>query len=202
MESASAKEKVLKTIREALIAKDEELLPEKYELKIDREKTKIDFPDLVFAEKFQKNGGEFILCQNGKELVEKITHFFHDKKLSSIFCNNSDLGEVLKACNVSSFDKTLISSPYDYFVMPVDAMVAETGAIVISTSSTNLENIQNHFNHIVLIALSTQAKRTEKEALSTILKNNTNSYPAQTIILRNTHFNKNLKITLFLRYVA
>ncbi len=202
MESTSIKEQILKSIRESLIQKDEDNISEKYEVFTETKPLSDEYPDVLFAAKFSENGGAFHLCGNSKELVSKISNFFHDKKLNTVFCNNEDLGELLQVYGLGVFDKTLLSLPYDYMVMPLDYLIAENGAIVISTKSTKIENIFEKTKHLVLIALTSQVKQTTKEALKLLIKNNTNTFPSQTLILPDPSFQKNLKITLFLRYVS
>ncbi len=202
MEPTSVKEQILKSIRESLIEKDEEIISDKFEITPETKPNPNEFPDLAFAEKFLQNEGVFHLCTNGKELVEKISAFFHDKKLNSIFCNHSDLGELLQVCGLSVFDKTITTTPYDFMVMPVDFLIAENGGIILSTKTTNLENILEKTRHLVLIALSNQVKNTHTEALRILAKSNKNVYPAQTLALTDPRLQGRIAITLFLRYVA
>lgn len=202
MESTSIKEQILKSIRESLIHKDEDAIPEKYEIFAEQKSPSEEFPDVVFATKYSENGGNFHLCGNSRELVAKITEFFFDKKLNTVFCNNEDLGELLQVCGLSVYDKTLLNVPYDYMVMPLDYLIAENGAIIISTKTTKIENIFDKTKHLIVIALTSQVKQTSKEALKLLLKNNTNTFPSQTLILPDPSFQQKLKITLFLRYVS
>jgi hypothetical protein len=202
MESTSVKEQILKSIRESLIEKDEEVISDKFEIVAEVKPNPDEFPDLAFAQKFSDKGGDFHLCTNGKELVDKISTFFHEKKLNTIFCNNSDLGELLEVCGVTAFDRTIITSPYDYMVMPVDFLISETGGLIITSKTSALENILEKTRHLILIALSSQVKNNNIEALKLIAKNNKNVYPAQTLVLPDPSLQGRLKITLFLRYVA
>jgi hypothetical protein len=202
METTSVKEQILKSIRESLIEKDEETFSDKFEITPEEKPNPDEFPDLAFAQKFSEKGGNFHLCTNGKELVEKISSFFHEKKLNTIFCNNNDLGELLEVCGVTAYDKTITTSPYDFMIMPVDFLISETGGVIISSKTSSLENILEKTRHLVLIALSNQVKNNNIEALKLLAKNNKNVYPAQTLILPNPSLQGRLKITLFLRYVA
>lgn len=202
MEQTSVKEQILKSIRESLLEKDEEIVSDKFEITPEKKQNPDEFPDLAFAEKFSQNGGIFHLCANGKELVEKISTFFYDKKLNSVFCNNEDLGELLEVCGLSVFDNKLTTTSYDYMVMPVDFLISENGGIILSSKTTNLENLLKKTRHLVLIALSDQVKNSNTEALRMLAKNNKNVYPAQTLILPNPGLQGRITITLFLRYVA
>lgn len=202
METTSVKEQILKSVRESLIHKDDEAIPEKYEVFAENKPQSDEYPDVLFASKFIENGGVFHLCGNSKELVTKITEFFHDKKLNTVFCNNDDLGELLQVCGLSVFDKTLLNVPYDYMVMPIDFLIAENGGIILSTKSSKIENIFNKTKHLILIALTSQVKQTSKDALKSLLKNNTNTFPSQTMVLPDPSFQKKINITLFLRYVS
>ena len=202
MESTSVKEQILKSIRESLIHKDEDLIPDKFEV-YQEIKPEVDgFLDVAFATKFVENGGNFHLCGNSKELVTNITDFFHDKKLNTIFCNDDNLGELLQYCGLSVFDKTLLSVPYDYMVFPVDYLIAENGAVILSSKTTKVENVFEKTKHLILIALTSQVKLMSKEALKLILKSNTNIFPAQTFILPDPSLQKKINTTLFLRYVS
>lgn len=202
MEQTSVKEQILKSIRESLLEKDEEILSDKIEIKPELKENPDEFPDLAFAEKFTENGGVFHLCANGKELVEKVSTFFHDKKLNSVFCNNADLGELLNVCGLSVFDNTLTTSVYDYMIMPVDFLISKNGGVILSSKTTNLENLLEKTRHLVLIALSNQVENSNTEALKLLAKSNKNVYPAQTLILPNPSLQGRITITLFLRYVA
>lgn len=202
MESTSVKEQILKSIRESLIHKDEDLIPDKFEV-YQESKSEIDgFLDVAFATKFVENGNNFHLCGNSKELVSSITEFFHDKKLNTIFCNDDNLGELLQYCGLSVFDKSLLSVPYDYMILPVDYLIAENGAVVLSSKTTKIETVFEKTKHLVLVALTSQVKRSSKEVLKILLKSNTNTFPPQTLVLPDPSLQKKLNITLFLRYVS
>lgn len=202
MEPTSVKEQILKSIRESLLEKDEEIISDRFEITPEKKQNSDEFPDLAFAEKFSQKGGIFHLCANGKELVEKITAFFYDKKLNTVFCNNANLGELLEACGLNVFDNKLTTNSYDYMVMPVDFLISENGGIILSSKTTNLENILEKTRHLVLIALSNQVKNSNTEALRLLAKGNKNVYPAQTLILPHPRLQGRITITLFLRYVA
>ncbi len=137
MDATSVKEKIFKAVREALIEKDKELIVESDVVEsVDHT---VDL-SVTFAEKFVAKGGGFLYCERSKDLLVGVVDFFKNTDLSDILCLDDDLSEVLDACNIKHKRSISKDDKIDYVVMPVDALVANNGAIVISFSNP-IENI-------------------------------------------------------------
>ena len=95
MEESTSKEKILKSVREALITKTDQ----PYQ-KLDYEKPVFsqlkDSPDINFAQELKKAGGNFIYCENEKEVTDGISFLLRNKKWDSILALENQMIELLK----------------------------------------------------------------------------------------------------------
>lgn len=139
MDATSVKEKILKAVREALIEKDDELFHETETIL--SPEVKVD-DTIAFAEKFIEKGGNFLFCEKSKDLLQGVVDLFKNNDLANVFCHNSDLVEVLNACEVKHFSSATRDQQIDYVVTQADALIANSGAIVL--------NFENDVEHIVL----------------------------------------------------
>ena len=92
MEESTSKEKILKSVREALITKTDQPYP-----KLDYEKPVFsqleDSPDINFAKELKKTGGNFIYCENEKKQRHFAFSFNHIANIPSFLsCFNWDKG--------------------------------------------------------------------------------------------------------------
>jgi L-lactate dehydrogenase complex protein LldG len=135
MKVSSAKENILKRIRQAL-----------------SESTPIPFPhsegnasvfqpsrqdlEIEFAEQFAKLQGKFVFCVDHNELVSQLNALIATQGWTRIHCREQRLMEVLKAhAFASSFSPELAEC--DAAVTGCEALVARTGSIILTSANAS-----------------------------------------------------------------
>lgn len=148
--SANAKERMLKSVREALI----ERAPTPFrELDLD---TSVyhDFKsglDIEFAENFIRNGGKFVYCESIQEAIDSIRFFTQRENWDKIYCAEETLQRVLIHAGLPFTD-----NPEELIVRKIgmttcDFLIARTGSIMFSSQSASGRRILNVLDtHIVV----------------------------------------------------
>lgn len=139
MDETSVKEKIFKAVREALIEKDMDIIVESDTVEIVEGASEAS---ISFADKFVSKGGGFLFCECSKDLLDGVVALFKNCDLTDILCLNDDLSEVLAACNIKHVRTVTKDQKIDFVVMQADALIANSGAEVVS--------FNNEFENIVL----------------------------------------------------
>jgi len=136
MNSASAKEKMLKSVRDALV----ERAPAPFR-ELDLETSVYhEFKgalDIEFAENFIRNGGKFVYCEGIQEAVDSIRFFTQQENWDKIYCVEETLQRILTHAGLPFTD-----NPNELILRKVgmrtcDFLIARTGSIVFSSQSAS-----------------------------------------------------------------
>jgi len=132
MKVSSAKENILKKIRQAL-----------------SESTPIPFPqsegnasvfhpshqdlEVEFAEQFAKLQGKFVFCVDHAELVTRLNALITTQGLKNVYCREEKLRETLKTHDFDGFSDAALGD-CDAAVTTCEGLVARTGSIILSSA--------------------------------------------------------------------
>lgn len=94
-----------------------------------------DALEILFAQSFQKNGGNFIFCESQQELIDNLKLLAQQRKWKNIYCWNQDLQQIFANHNFPfrSKKRGLIHS--DVGISTCEALIARTGSILLSSNS-------------------------------------------------------------------
>jgi L-lactate dehydrogenase complex protein LldG len=125
-----------------------------------------DSLDIVFAETFQKNGGKFVFCASTKELIHNLQLLSQQKKWSNVYCWETELQELFDQQNFSYQAKQddLIHS--DASITTCDALIARTGAVLLSSNTASGRSLSIVPPVHIVIATSNQVIYNIKEVLN------------------------------------
>ncbi|NWJ49728.1 MAG: LUD domain-containing protein [Bacteroidetes bacterium] len=197
MEESTSKEKMLKSIRNALIHKSEPPVvvgnPEK----------KIYVPitetlDIAFAEEFTKVNGNFVYCEDIPTLIDNLKAIFLENNWSAVFTADPQLEKVLKAAEIPCS-----TSPNDFLKTKVgvtfcESLVARVGAIVISSKQTAGRKLNIYPETHVVVAMASQIVPDIQVALKVLREKYANQYPSLVSIITGPSVSfgiENLKVT-------
>ena len=202
MDATSVKEKILKAVREALIEKDDDLFHEIEPLPASA--VPVDGA-VTFAEKFITKGGSFLFCEKSKDLIQGVIELFKDNDLANVFCCNHDLSEVLDACGIRHFTEVTKDQQIDYVVTQADALIADTGAIVLSFDN-NIEYLVFSSGAILVVfATTSQVANCYAEVPKLISPHHRDDMSGYTHLIEQPATNNKLEFPrqtyVFLRYV-
>jgi len=176
MDESTNREKVLKKVRSALIAKTPNPYPN-----LDMDKGVYNSmsysPEVQFAENFTQQGGQFVLCNGRVELMETILGVCDANDFTEVVCVDRNLSaffdefEFPHQSVFSEDDDTDIQA----VIIPCECLVVRNGLIVLSE-----DNIyQKVTQHLVIIAHTQQLIPDMTEALAYVRYQNDSNVPSE-----------------------
>ena len=122
--------------------------------------------DVLFAQNFQQNGGKFVFCGSQKELIKNLQLLTQQKKWSKVYCWETELQQLFDQHNFSyqAKQKALIHS--DASITTCDALVARTGAVLLSSNTAAGRSLSIVPPVHIVIATSNQVIYNMKEVLN------------------------------------
>lgn len=197
MEESTSKEKMLKSIRNALIHKsDPPVTTGNPDRKFYAPMT--DLLDITFAEEFAKVNGNFVYCEDIPALVDNLKVIALENNWSGVFTADQQLEKVLAAaeipCSTSQNDflKTKVGVTF------CESLVARVGAIVISSRQTAGRKLNIFPETHVVIAMASQIVADVPTALKSLRLKYDHSLPSLVSIITGPSLSfgiENLKVT-------
>lgn len=170
MEQTTSKEKILKKVRAALIFKSKS----KY-ANIDLESNVYEQPPVgesileTFARNFTETQGQFVVCDNKFDCVDKLLTLIERKKLKYIYCLENQLQEMLADSGIAYLHQKEQLPKAMVGITTCETLVARTGSVLISSAKNSRVLTVYPPTHIV-IAYASQVVMEIKDSLQ-ILKN-------------------------------
>src|SRR5579871_2884345 len=154
MKVSSAKENILKKIRQAL-----------------SESTPIPFPqsegnasvfhpsrqdlEIEFAEQFAKLQGKFVFCVDHGELVAQLNALIGAQGLKKLYCREPKLRDILGAHGFKSFSEVELGD-CDAAITTCESLVARTGTIVLTSAGPSGRTVSVYAPVHICIAYTDQ----------------------------------------------
>lgn len=163
MKGSTAKENILKKIRQALAnpvpvpfaqGEGSNNLFQPLEKEIEVE----------FAENFTSLQGRFSFCANEKELAEQLNAFVAARPSSTIYCQENDFISILKANGFNHFNATDVAH-CTASITGCELLVARTGSIFLSSAQASGRTVSVYAPIHICIAYTDQLVYDIKEGL-------------------------------------
>lgn len=166
--TTTAKEKILKKVRQALIFKSKALYSN-----IDLESNVYAAPPAhepileTFARNFTEAQGQFIFCDNKFDFIDKLLTLIERRKYKNIHCWEDELQNQLKDSGIAfSYDKTLLDKA-QIGITSCESLVARTGTVLLS-SARNARAITAFVPVHIVVAFTSQVVMEMKDAMQHI----------------------------------
>ena len=159
MDNSSAKENILKKIKQALGN------PVPLPFPASEGESSVYLPpadelDIIFAEEFTRLQGKFIFCMDEKDLQQKLEQLITAKEWMKIYCNEDKWNlQFSNTINLESCDASITGCEY---------LVARTGTIVMSTAQQSGRTVSVYAPIHICIAYTSQLVYDVKDALQLI----------------------------------
>lgn len=167
MREATPKERMLKSIRKALIEKTENPypnIPEPGPIF----KQKDELLEIQFAEEFSKINGQFIFCESKGQCLEDLQQLIAERKWSNIYCWENDLLSWLNNGSLSLLTNDQNFEEANVGITTCDALVARTGSIIITNASEAGRRLSIYPHIHVVIAFTSQLVNDIGDALNVV----------------------------------
>lgn len=159
MSATTAKENILKKIREALSHSVPLPFPQS-EGSNSLFSPPADDLEIIFAEEFTKLQGRFSFCMNEKELRQQLKALIQAKDWIKIYCNDSRWND--------TFSNTISLSTCDVSITGCEYLVARTGSIVMSAAEQSGRTVSVYAPVHICIANTNQLVFDIRDALQLI----------------------------------
>ena len=161
---------------------------------------KIELPiDEKFMVEFKENGGKFLYCSEISEVTSNFKSILAennwDNKSACIL--NEDLKKLFKNENIKISNSHVNT---DFFITDIEALVAEVGALLISSNQIAEIKINQYPKDIVVFAKTSQIVKNIGEGLTDIKAKNKPRIPTNITTIKNFKVNENKDNKDFLTY--
>lgn len=174
--SSSAKENILKKVRQALAnpvpvpflqseGATSVFQPETKEL------------ELEFAENFTGLLGKFSYCSDDTELQEQLLQLLNTKKITSVYCREPQLSHPLTTAGFTGINISSLAD-CDAGLTSCELLVARTGSIIMSSAQLSGRTVSVYAPIHICIAYTSQLVYDIKEGLQILLKKYSNKIPS------------------------
>lgn len=168
MKESTAKEKMLKKIRKALLDKRDNPYPNLEEAplypKVD------DFLDVVFAEQFTAVSGSFLYCENEIQFVETLLELADEKKWRKMYCWEPALQELLKTYEYPFYSSDTNFLDAEVGITLCEALIARNGSVLVSNGTAAGRRLSIYPDTHIVLAYTSQLVLELKDGFQ-ILKN-------------------------------
>ena len=129
--------------------------------------------DEKFTYNFNKNGGKFLYCENNEEIMEAFDNILieNDWYEKDVFCFNELLVQKFDGFNLNF----VTSSKASFFLSTCESLVADNGAILLSSNQIKEKKLDELPSNFVIFATTSQLVETISEGLR-IIKNQSNKH--------------------------
>ncbi|MCL2414416.1 MAG: lactate utilization protein [Bacteroidales bacterium] len=167
MNPFSDKERMLKSVRDALIEKAPSSF---HDLDLDTSvyHDSKNSLDIEFAENFVSNGGKFIYCNDVQEAIDNIRFFSEQEKWDKIYCAEETLQRILTHAGLPFTNNTNELIAKKVGMTSCDFLIALTGSIVFSSQSTSGRRILSILDTQIVIGTIEQIQPDLKSAFKLI----------------------------------
>jgi L-lactate dehydrogenase complex protein LldG len=195
MDETTTREKIFKSIRNALI-----------------EKTSIPFPnvdfessvflplreslDVTFAQEFTKVAGKFIYCENEADMAEKLKYLIDQNKLEEVFCIEERLRMLLDEHGIVLNETATEFQNVKVGITLCEFLVSRLGSIMISSRQLSGRRL-NVFPEIhVVVAYTTQLVPDLKDAFAQLKIKYQNVIPSMITVITGPSRTADIEKTL------
>jgi len=146
----TAREKILKKVRNALLSPTEN--PYNH---VDFEADLYDYKedlDVLFAQQFNLNGGQFIYCENPKDFTVQLDELRKAKGWEKIQIVDEDLVSLFDKCSFKHFKITTDDERSLANLSLCEGLIARTGSIIVSSEQKESKLFHYQTDHLLFVA--------------------------------------------------
>jgi len=156
MQEATAKERLLKKIRKALLVKRDNPYPNLEELPLYKETEDEDGIEVTFAKNFSAVAGNFIFCEDEIQLVEGLLGITEKEDVRKIYAWEEKVQTILDRFEFPYFKSDTDFINAEVGVTTCEALIARTGSIMVSNGNMAGRRLSIYPHVHVVIAYTSQ----------------------------------------------
>jgi L-lactate dehydrogenase complex protein LldG len=195
MEESTSKEKVMKSVREALMTRTDQPYPG-----VDLEKPVFsemtESPDINFAEELTASGGLFIYCESEEEVINGLKYLVNDRKWDNIFALEPSIVNLLTKAGIKcTFDHIQLTDAH-VGMTGCESLVARLGSILVSTGQMTGRQIFVFPEIHIVLAYASQLVPDLKDAILRLRKKYEPRWPSMVTLITGPSRTADIEKTL------
>jgi L-lactate dehydrogenase complex protein LldG len=197
MDETTTREKIFKSIRNALIEKTSVPFPN-----VDFESSVFlrlrESLDVTFAQEFTKVAGKFIYCENEADMAEKLKYLIDQNKLEEVFCIEERLRMLLNEHGIVLNETSTEFQNVKVGITLCEFLVSRLGSIMISSRQLSGRRL-NVFPEIhIVVAYTSQLVPDLKDAFAQLKIKYQNVIPSMITVITGPSRTADIEKTLVL----
>lgn len=174
--TVTAKERMLKKIRQALLQKREHPFPQFEDSPLYRDKG--DDLALNFAEEFTAASGQFVYCEDTIQLIENLIILVEKKKLRNIVALEPNVQELLAAYEFPFIPFDQGFSAVEIGITACEALIARNGSVLVSNASASGRRLSSYPPIHIVVAKTSQLVADIKDGMDQVLRRHGSQLPS------------------------
>lgn len=196
VKTITAKERMLKKIRHALLQKRENPYPNFEDQTLYPEEQ--DPLDVLFAQRFTAVAGKFVYCEDDVSFIENLLSLAEKEKLRKMYAWEPSIQRCLEQYGFPFFSTDQDFRDADAGITGCEALIARSGSILVS-SGTNAGRRLTVYPHIhIVLAYTSQLVLDIKDALQAVQARYGEALPSMVSVITGPSRTADIEKTLVL----
>lgn len=175
-DNTTSKEKLLKKIRKALLARRDNPYPNMEDLPLYAPVTEL--PELVFAEQFTNVAGQFVFCEDELQLIEILLNLSEERKWRKIYCWEPALQQLFEQFEFPFFETDKDFEQAEVGITLCEALIARNGSILVSNANKAGRRLGIYPHAHIVVAYTSQLVIDLKDGFKLLNKKYGRSLPS------------------------
>lgn len=197
MQDATAKERLLKKIRKALLVKRDNPYPNLEELPLYKE-TEEEVIEITFAKNFTSVAGNFIFCEDEIQLAESLIAITEKEHVRKIYAWEESIQTILDRFEFPYFKSDTDFVNAEVGVTTCEALIARTGSIMVSNGNMAGRRLSIYPHVHVVIAYTSQMVMDLKDGFELLKIKYNENIPSMTSTITGPSRTADIEKTLVL----
>lgn len=195
MKETTAKERVLKNIRNALMHKNENPY---FDIKSEAEVySDVDpIAEVAFAEALNSVGGNFIYCDDERHMIEQLSDLVELRKWDKLFCLNKELSELISYSGIAVESDAGQLQSMKVGVTLCEYLIARLGSVLVSASLSGGRRMNFFPETHIVVAYASQVVPDIKDALIGISNRYKDNLPSMLTLITGPSRTADIEKTL------
>ena len=178
------KEQILAKVREAVMAKDENLFSD-VNMQVDtwppfKEE---DGADFTFVERFKDNGGIFIYFESKDSFIEAMKQYVVENQWEPLCSTSTEIEDIFKDSGIALSRDYSTKRKKTVSITGCECLIAHTGSVVVTDKCAGSRAAYSDADTLLIYASPSQIVASMKDAMKLLKEKYGNSKPTETVII-------------------
>ena len=178
------KEQILAKVREAVMAKDENLFTD-VNMQVDtwtpfKEE---DGADFTFVERFKDNGGIFIYFENKENFIEAMKQYIVENQWNPLCSTSKNIEKLFMGTGIGLNHDYAGAQKKTVSITDCECLIAQTGSVVVTDNCAGSRAAYSNADTLLVYASPSQIVASMKDAIKLLKEKYGNNKPSETVII-------------------